>query len=111
MGAEFEDDEEEEYSTTSECDFNDNDSSLSFIEMGEDIIAFCDPEAKSPTECEAESDLNISHSTFGSSQEGSVSTDIAHKHDIDSEAGAKAGGFDIASQLNQLVKGAHDLSF
>ena len=103
--------EEEEDSTTSECDFDDADSALSFIEMEEDIIAFCDPDVKSPTECEAESDLNISHSTFGSSQEGSTSSEVAHKQELESEAGAKAACFDIATQLNQLIEGAHDLSF
>jgi len=87
--------EEEEESTTSECDFNDDDSSLSFIEMEEDIIAFCDPEIKSPTEVEGESDLNISHSTFGSSQEGSPSNEVAQKPEIESEAEGKATCFDI----------------
>jgi len=66
--------------------------------MEEDIIAFCDPDIKSPAECEAESDLNISHSTFGSSQEGPVSDEVAQKHDI-------------ATNLNQLIEEAHDLSF
>jgi len=66
--------------------------------MEEDIIAFCDPDIKSPAECEAESDLNISHSTFGSSQEGPVSDEVAQKHDID-------------TNLNQLIEEAHNLSF
>ena len=94
--AQFE--EEEEDSTASEYYFDDDESALSFIEMEEDIKAFCDPDIKSPTECEAESDLNISHSTFGSSQEGPVSDEVAHKHDI-------------GAQLNQLIEEAHDLSF
>ena len=94
--AQFE--EEEEDSTASECDFDDDDSSLSFIEMEEDIIAFCDPDIKSPAEGEAESDLNISHSTFGSSQEGPVSDEVAQKQDI-------------ATNLNQLIEEAHDMSF
>jgi len=104
--AQFE--EEEEDSTNSECEFIDDDSSLSFIEMEEDIIAFCDPEIKSPTECEAESVLNISHSTFGSSQEGPVSTEVAHKHETDCEVASKTN---TTAQLNQLIDGAHDLSF
>lgn len=79
--------------------------------MEEDIIAFCDPEVKSPTECEAESDLNISHSTFGSSQEGPVSNEVAHKAEIDCETGSKAACFDTATRLNHLIEGAHDLSF
>merc|ERR1711884_986603 len=90
--------EEEEDSTASECDFDDDDSELSFIEMEEDIIAFCDLDIKSPTECEAESDLNISHSTFGSSQEGPVSDEVAQKHEI-------------ATDLKQLIEEAHNLSF
>jgi hypothetical protein len=66
--------------------------------MEEDIIAYCDPDIKSPTECGAESDLNISHSTFGSSQEGPVSDEFAQKHDV-------------ATDLKQLIEEAHDLSF
>lgn len=108
--AEFE--EEEEDSTTSECDFADNDSSLSFIEMEEDIIAFCDPDIKSPTECEGESALNMSHSTIGSSQEGSVSNGVAQKQYVtDLDASAKTACADITTQLTHLIEGAHDLSF
>ena len=79
--------------------------------MEEDIIAFCDPDIKSPTECEAESVLNISHSTFGSSQEGPITTGLAHKDENDCEASSKATCFDITAQLNQLIEGTHDLSF
>jgi hypothetical protein len=57
---------EEEDETTSETASYIDDSSLSFIEMEEDIIAFCDPEVKSPTPCEEESALNT---TIGSSQD------------------------------------------
>jgi hypothetical protein len=57
---------EEEDETTSETASCIDDSSLSFIEMEEDIIAFCDPEVKSPTPCEEESALNT---TIGSSQD------------------------------------------
>jgi len=59
-------DEEEDDETTSDGAYCIDDSSLSFIEMEEDIIAFCDPEVKSPTPCEEESALNT---TIGSSQD------------------------------------------
>jgi len=103
--------EEEEEPIDSESDFDANESELSFIEMEEDIHAYCDPDVKSPTECEAESALNVSHSTFVSSQDGSVSTEVAHKHEMDSEAGAKTSCFDIATQMHHLLEGGEDLSF
>lgn len=79
--------------------------------MEEDIIAFCDPDVKSPTECEAESVLNISHSTFGSSQEGPATNEVARKQEIDCESGSKASALEATAQLNHLIEGAHDLSF
>jgi hypothetical protein len=44
-----EEDDDEEASETFSCV---NDSEQSFIEMEEDIIAFCDPDIKSPTACD-----------------------------------------------------------
>jgi hypothetical protein len=58
----------EEDSTVSEAESHIEDDSLSFIEMEEDIIAFCDPDIKSPAAYEEISSLNTS---IGSSQESS----------------------------------------
>merc|ERR1711981_160574 len=74
--------EEEEDSTISETTSIAEDDSLSFIEMEEDIIAFCDPDIKSPTACEDNSSLNTS---IGSSQESS-SAEVANKLESDSMA-------------------------
>ena len=100
--------EEEEESTTSECASYHEDSSLSFIEMEEDILAFCDPDMKSPTPVVEESELNT---TIGSSQESTVSEEIAHKLEGDSMIVGKTACFDIAAQMNQAIEGEQDLSF
>jgi len=86
--------EEEEDSTISETTSIVEDDSLSFIEMEEDIIAFCDPDIKSPTEAHDENEsLNTS---IGSSHESS-SSEVANKLESDSMAGAKGACFDIAA--------------
>jgi len=81
-----------------------DDSELSFIEMEEDIIAFCDPDIKSPTACEDNSSLNTS---IGSSQESS-SAEVANKLESDSMT---KHSFDIAAQMNLTMEKENDLSF
>jgi len=93
----------EEDSTVSDESFAEEDS-LSFIEMEEDIIAFCDPDIKSPTACEDNSSLNTS---IGSSQESS-SAEVANKLESDSMA---KYSFDIAAQMNLTLEKDNDLSF
>jgi len=100
-----EEDADEEASEVFECA---DDSELSFIEMEEDIIAFCDPDIKSPTADEEQSALNT---TIGSSQEGSVSAEVAQKNDDDLVVVGKAICFDIAAQMNLAIDGDNDLSF
>lgn len=101
--------DEEDEQTTSEVASYDEDSELSFIEMEEDIVAFCDPEAKSPSSfIEESSALNT---TVGSTQESSVSDEITHKLDTDVMTEGKAVYFDIASQLNHAIEGNCDMSF
>lgn len=70
--------------------------------MEEDILAFCDPDVKSPTPYVEESELNT---TVGSSQESTVSEEIAQKLESDSIVGGKTACFDIAAQLNRLIEG------
>ena len=99
--------EEEEDSNISETNSYAEDDSLSFIEMEEDIIAFCDPDVKSPTACEENSSLNT---TIGSSQE-STSAEVANKLDSDLMGSSSGSCFDIAAQLNLAIENDNDLSF
>jgi len=96
----------EEDSTVSDESFAEEDS-LSFIEMEEDIIAFCDPDIKSPTACEDNSSLNTS---IGSSQESS-SAEVANKLESDSMTSINGDCFNIAAQMNMAIEQDNDLSF
>jgi len=88
-------DEEAEESDFEEADSCIEDDTLSFIEMEEDIIAFCDPDIKSPTAIE---DHNSSLNTTVESHHESAES--ANQIDSDSMGTSKGFCFDIAAQLN-----------
>jgi hypothetical protein len=75
--------------------------------MEEDIIAFCDPDIKSPSACEDNASLNTS---IGSSQESS-SAEVANKFESDAMGGSNGSCFDIAAQLHLAIENDNDLSF
>ena len=74
--------------------------------MDEDIIAFCDPDIKSPTEIE---NHNSSLNTTVESHHESDKMD----NEIDSESKGISKGlcFDIATQLNSSIEKENNLSF
>ena len=102
-----EDVDEDEESSILDANSYAEDDFLSFIEMEEDIIAFCDPDIKSPTVCRDNSSLNT---TIESSQD-STSRDVANKLDSDLMNSSDDSCFNITAQLQLPVENINDLSF
>ena len=74
--------------------------------MDEDIIAFCDPDIKSPTEIENHnSSLNTTVESHHESDE------MANEIDSDSKGISKGLCFDIAAQLNSSIEKENNLCF
>jgi len=71
--------------------------------MEEDIIAYCDPDIKSPTSVE---DHNSSLNTTVESHHESA--ELANEIDSDSKSISKGFCFDIAAQLNLAVEKESD---
>ena len=94
------------------ADFEDassvEDDSLSFGEMEEEIIAFCDPDIKSPSDIEEQNhSLNTS---IGSSQE-LENDESARKNETASENFSGKPVFDIATQMQLGVDQELETSF
>ena len=74
--------------------------------MDEDIIAFCDPDIKSPTEIENHnSSLNTTVESHHESDE------MANEIDNNSKGISKGLCFDIAAQLNLSIEKENNLCF
>ena len=102
------DDGEEQDPADFEDASNIEDDSLSFGEMEEEIIAFCDPEIKSPSDIEEQNhSLNTS---IGSSQE-LENAESARKNETTTEIFSEKPVFNIANQMQLKVDQELDSSF
>jgi len=102
------DDGEEQDPADFEDASNIEDDSLSFGEMEEEIIAFCDPEIKSPSDIEEQ---NHSLNTSVGSYQESERAEAAKKYETVSEKLSGKPVFDIATQLQLGSDQEHEDSF